>query len=89
MIALISTVNALPISTVVSGLNASRLVTPCFDPDCRHWNDTAGNRIEAHSAGMLRAPDGRWYWYGESAKTSSLEDHGVTCYSAADILFSR
>jgi hypothetical protein len=24
-------------------------------PD-RHWNDTAGERIEAHAAGMLRSP---------------------------------
>ena len=54
-------------------------------PD-RHWNDTDGNRIEAHAAGMLQSPiDNRWYWYGESKKTSGLGDHGVNCYSAATI----
>lgn len=51
-----------------------------------HWNDTDGNRIEAHAAGMLQSPvDGRWYWYGESKKTDSLADHGVNCYSAETI----
>ena len=34
---------------------------------------------------MLQAPDGRWYWYGESKKTPHLGDHGVNCYSAPDI----
>jgi hypothetical protein len=52
-------------------------------PDTPHWNDTDGNRIEAHAAGMLQSPfDKRWYWYGESKKTSDLSDHGVNCYSA-------
>ena len=50
-----------------------------------HWNDTNGERIEAHAAGMLRAPDNRWYWYGESKKDSNLATHGVNCYSAPTI----
>jgi hypothetical protein len=51
-------------------------------PDVQ-WNDTNGNRIEAHAAGMLQSEtDHRWYWYGESKKTSSLVDHGVNLYSA-------
>ena len=51
-------------------------------PDA-HWNDTDGNRIEAHAAGMLQSDtDHRWYWYGESKKTSSLAEHGVNLYSA-------
>lgn len=51
-----------------------------------HWNDTSGNRIEAHSAGMLQSPlDRRWYWYGESRKTDLILDHGVNCYSADTI----
>jgi hypothetical protein len=29
--------------------------------------------------------DNRWYWYGESKKSSSLTDHGVNCYSADTI----
>lgn len=66
--------------------HAKRIVRPCFDATCRHWNDTSGNRIEAHSAGMLQSPiDRRWYWYGESKKTGSLAEHGVNCYSAPDI----
>ena len=67
---------------------APRIVHPCFDPSCPHWNDTKGERIEAHSAGLLQSPtDGRWYWYGESKKTGTahLADHGVNCYSAPDI----
>jgi len=52
----------------------------------KHWVDTDGNRIEAHAAGMLQSPvDDRWYWYGESKKTDSLNDHGVNCYSAETI----
>jgi hypothetical protein len=51
-----------------------------------HWNDTDGNRIEAHAAGMLQSDvDHRWYWYGESKKTGDLADHGVNCYSADTI----
>ena len=52
-------------------------------PDTPHWNDTDGNRIEAHAAGMLQSPtDKRWYWYGESKKDNNLSDHGVNCYSS-------
>lgn len=51
-----------------------------------HWLDTDGNRVEAHAAGMLQSPiDNRWYWYGESQKTSDILEHGVTCYSAETI----
>lgn len=65
---------------------AKHIVRPCFDAKCQHWNDTDGNRIESHAAGMLQSPvDKRWYWYGESKKTNSLTDHGVNCYSAPDI----
>ena len=32
------------------------LIRSCFDAGCAHWNDTQGNRIEAHSAGMLQSP---------------------------------
>merc|ERR1719356_818782 len=35
---------------------------------------------------MLQSPlDNRWYWFGESEKTDTLEDHGVNCYSAATL----
>ena len=100
---------------------ASAGASTIVKPDV-HWNDTDGNRIEAHAAGMLQAEDGRcaraaavstaapspgahlgptpgvlraavlvladagrWFWYGESKKTSSLADHGVNCYSAPTI----
>ncbi len=77
-----------------SGAQASQsasvgeIVRSCFDASCTHWNDTDGNRIEAHSAGFLRAgsgADARWYWYGESKKTGNLSEHGVTCYSSASL----
>jgi len=48
------------------------------------WYDSSGKRIEAHGGGFLLA-NGRYYWYGESAKTSSLNDHGVNCYSSTDL----
>ena len=58
------------------------LVTGLY-PTTPHWNDTAGNRIEAHAAGMLFDESAQmWYWYGESKKTNDLSDHGVNCYSA-------
>ena len=53
-----------------------------------HWNDTNGNRIEAHAAGMLQSPlDGRWYWYGESKKEDGGQSptQGINCYSAVTI----
>ena len=40
-----------------AGLASRSLVRPDT-----HWNDTDGNRIEAHAAGMLQSPlDSRWY----------------------------
>ena len=71
---------SLPVPTPAPGS-----VIPCFDASCRHWNDTDGNRIEAHAAGMLQGLDGRWYWYGESKKVTHLAQHGVNLYSAPDI----
>ena len=66
--------------------SANHIIHPCFDASCAHWNDTKGERIESHAAGMLQSPtDKRWYWYGESKKTADLSDHGVNCYSALDI----
>ena len=77
----------------LASMNATaspRLIQPCFDETCPPWTDTDGNRIEAHAAGMLQSPlDGKWYWYGESAKGSVDSDgsmlHGVNCYSASDL----
>lgn len=50
-----------------------------------HWNDTDGNRIEAHAAGMLQTADGTWVWFGESKKTSDLSTHGVNAYTSASL----
>ena len=69
---------------------SARLIQPCFDEACPPWTDTDGNRIEAHAAGMLQSPlDGKWYWYGETAKGTVKSDgsmpHGVNCYSSTDL----
>jgi len=48
------------------------------------WYDTNGNSIQAHGGGFLKV-GGTWYWYGESAKTSDLSNHEVTCYSSTDL----
>ena len=53
---------------------------------CVFRNDTDGNRVEAHAAGMLLDPTtDRWFWYGESRKDSNLSTHGVNCYSSDTI----
>jgi hypothetical protein len=57
-----------------------------FDTTSAHWNDTNGDRIEAHAAGMLYSKtDSYWYWYGESKKTNSLSTHGVNCYRSTSL----
>ena len=73
-----------------SATASARLIQPCFDEACPPWTDTDGNRIEAHAAGMLQSPlDGKWYWYGETAKGTIESDgsmpHGVNCYSSSDL----
>ena len=73
-----------------SATASARLIQPCFDEACPPWTDTDGNRIEAHAAGMLQSPlDGKWYWYGETAKGTVESDgsipHGVNCYSSSDL----
>ena len=58
------------------------LIKSNFDTTTPHWNDTSGNRIEAHAAGLLQ-DNGIWYWYGESKKTTDLTQHGVNCYTSS------
>eukprot|EP00729_Bicosta_minor_P013781 gene13781-23970_t len=61
-------------------------IYPGLTTHTAHWNDTDGNRIEAHAAGMFQDPiSSTWYWYGESKKDNDLKDHGVNCYSSASI----
>jgi len=69
--------------------HSTDIIRNCIDGNseaCHHWKDTDGKKIESHSAGMLQNPkDHRWYWYGESKKTSNLSDHGINCYSATSL----
>eukprot|EP00040_Diaphanoeca_grandis_P025989 m.144786 g.144786 ORF g.144786 m.144786 type:complete len:490 (-) comp30396_c0_seq1:203-1672(-) len=66
--------------------SGNSMIRPGLAVNTPHWNDTDGNRIESHAAGMLQSPiDNKWYWYGESKKTSNLSDHGVNLYSSASL----
>lgn len=74
------------IPTLLVAVPSSGEIRSCFDSGCAHWNDTDGNRIEAHSAGMLQShEDNRWYWYGESKKGGNQSLAGVNLYSAPDL----
>ena len=54
------------ISQARASAPASRWIESGLYPTTPHWNDTDGQRIEAHAAGMLQSStDQRWYWYGE------------------------
>ena len=60
------------------------------------WNDTDGNPINAHSAGML-FHEGKYYWFGEYKKGKTrlvtelswesyrVDAGGVSCYSSANL----
>jgi hypothetical protein len=48
------------------------------------WNDTAGNRIEAHGGGFILV-DGTWYWIGEDKSANSGDFKAVNCYSSKDL----
>jgi len=51
------------------------------------WNDTDGKSIQAHATGILIDPfDNSYWWFGESIKTDSLDDHGINCYHSKDLL---
>ncbi len=39
-----------------------------------NWTDTNGKRIQAHGGGILREPDGTFYWIGED-KTGNTGEH--------------
>lgn len=55
----------------------------------RVWNDTDGNRIQAHG-GSIIAVDGTYYWYGENKEKSTpgsgIWHWGVRCYSSTDLV---
>jgi hypothetical protein len=48
------------------------------------WLDTAGERIEAHGAGLIYA-DGAWYWIGEDKSANSGGFKAVNCYRSTDL----
>lgn len=64
-------------------VSGAGFIYPAYDKWAPAWDDTAGKRIEAHSAGMLYdLVSARWFWYGGSAKDSHMTSEGVNCYSA-------
>jgi hypothetical protein len=48
------------------------------------WNDTDGNRIEAHGAGLIYTNDA-WYWIGEDKSANSGNFKAVNCYRSTDL----
>lgn len=48
------------------------------------WRDTDGNHINCHGGGILKAPDGIYYWYGENRMYKAPQE-GVACYSSTDL----
>ncbi|HEY0467469.1 MAG TPA: discoidin domain-containing protein [Polyangiaceae bacterium] len=48
------------------------------------WQDTAGNRIEAHGAGLIKVGD-TWYWIGEDKSGNSGGFKAVNCYASKDL----
>ncbi|HTQ06443.1 MAG TPA: discoidin domain-containing protein [Polyangiaceae bacterium] len=48
------------------------------------WNDTDGNRIEAHGAGLIYTNDA-WYWIGEDKSENSGNFKAVNCYRSTDM----
>jgi hypothetical protein len=49
-----------------------------------YWLDTAGNRIEAHGAGLIYT-DNAWYWIGEDKSANSGGFKAVNCYRSTDL----
>jgi hypothetical protein len=47
------------------------------------WNDTAGNRIQAHGEGITKV-GGTYYWLGED-KTNGSPFQNIRCYSSTDL----
>jgi len=48
------------------------------------WNDTSGNRVEAHGGGFLKVGD-TWFWFGEDKSQNSGNFYAVNCYSSRDL----
>ncbi|TAA08873.1 beta-glucanase [Pseudoxanthomonas winnipegensis] len=53
------------------------------------WHDRQGEVINAHGAGMLKAPGGSYYWFGEyktAGKGGNAAHVGVSVYQSRDLL---
>jgi len=50
-----------------------------------YWQDTDGNRIEAHGAGLIRY-ENKWYWIGEDKSANSGNFKAVNCYASDDLV---
>ncbi len=48
------------------------------------WLDTAGQPIQAHSAGIL-VKGNTYYWYGEDKTLGNGNQRGIGCYSSTDL----
>lgn len=48
------------------------------------WPDTDGHHINCHGGGIIKAPDGVYYWYGEHRGDKAPQE-GVACYSSTDL----
>ena len=51
------------------------------------WNDTDGNKINAHGGGILKFQE-KYYWYGTYHVTRSMKEkkpEGVNCYSSDNL----
>lgn len=69
----------------ISMLMAFSMVNATLAPDKGgHWLDTDGNHINCHGGGILKAPDGVYYWYGENRMFKAPQE-GVACYSSTDL----
>lgn len=51
------------------------------------WNDTSGNRIQAHGEGIIKVGD-TYYWLGED-KTDGSPFQNIKCYASTDLTHWR
>jgi hypothetical protein len=49
------------------------------------WNDTDGERINAHGGGMLYH-EGVYYWFGEFKRKTGKALDGISCYSSTNLV---
>ena len=72
---------------VLAAVGAAAAAAPASIRPGVPWNDTDGNLIDAHGAGLLLHA-GRYYWYGSRRTlnaTGTQNDGGIALYSSADL----